>query len=248
MLGELRQVGVKQPEVIGVPSVRDDAAFLITVVLSTSVLAVVLGQLPGDWGFFGMYLSGGISIAVLAVGSVAPGLLQIPISLFSNVFPDYRDRVLRHEAAHFLIAYLLGVPVVGYSLDLGKEHTDLLESRLQRKIVGAQRLSDDELDALAVIAMSGVAAEAMTFPEVTGQTADLMDVQRLMNRSASPLAPSTQQSVTRWAVWQAAVLLRANPAAYDALREAMARRASVAECIEAIERAAAADKAAAAAK
>ena len=172
-MGELRQIGIKEPEVIGVPSVRNDAAFLGAVVIGSSVLALVLGQLPGDWGFFGMYLSGGISILVLAIGSTAPGLLQIPINAFSSLFPDFRDRVLRHEAAHFLIGYLLGVPIVNYNLDLGTEHTDFLESRLQRKIVGAQRLSDEEIDALAVIAMAGVAAEATTFPEVVGQTADL---------------------------------------------------------------------------
>ena len=266
MAGELRQIGIKEPEVIGVPSVRNDAAFLAAVVGGSSVLALVLGQLPGDWGFFGMYLSGGISILVLAVGSTAPGLLQIPINAFSSLFPDFRDRVLRHEAAHFLIAYMLGVPIVNYSLDLNNEHTDLLEYRLQRKIVGAQRLSDDEIDALSVIAMAGVAAEATVFPEVTGQTADLsawpaacftcraialtlrlacaVDLQRMLNRSASPLAANTQQNITRWAVWQAAAMLRANAKAYEELREAMSRRASVADCIMAIERGAAADKAA----
>jgi hypothetical protein len=266
MAGELRQIGIKEPEVIGVPSVRNDAAFLAAVVGGSSVLALVLGQLPGDWGFFGMYLSGGISILVLAIGSTAPGLLQIPINAFSSLFPDFRDRVLRHEAAHFLIAYLLGVPIVDYSLDISSAHTDLLEYRLQRKLVGAQRLSDDEIDALAVIAMAGVAAEATVFPEVTGQTADLsalacsallavaltnaaafaceVDLQRMLNRSASPLAANTQQNITRWAVWQAAVMLRANAKAYEELREAMSRRASVADCILAIERGAAADKAA----
>jgi len=43
-------------------------------------------------------------------------------------------------------------------------------------------------------------------------------------------------------------MLRSNAKAYDALREAMSRRATVAECIAAIEQGAAADKAAAAAK
>ena len=50
MMGELRQIGIKEPEVIGVPSVRNDAAFLAAVVGGSSVLALVLGQLPGDWG------------------------------------------------------------------------------------------------------------------------------------------------------------------------------------------------------
>jgi hypothetical protein len=42
-----------------------------------SVAAVVLGQLPGDWGFFTSYLTGAIVLVVLAVGSTAPGLLQV---------------------------------------------------------------------------------------------------------------------------------------------------------------------------
>ncbi len=62
------------------------------------------------------YLTGAICLVVLAVGSTAPGLLQVVIGKFSSVFPDYRERVLRHEAAHFLTGYLLGLPIVGVHL------------------------------------------------------------------------------------------------------------------------------------
>jgi hypothetical protein len=55
-------------------------------------------------GFFVPYLTGGISIVVLAVGSTAPGLLQFAIDKFSQFYPDYRERVLRHEGAHFLVS------------------------------------------------------------------------------------------------------------------------------------------------
>ena len=48
-MGELRRVGVKVPDSIGKLSVRNDAAFLITVVGTTSVVAVAGGFLPGDW-------------------------------------------------------------------------------------------------------------------------------------------------------------------------------------------------------
>ena len=48
-IGELSRVGIKKPELIGKPSVRNDAAFLVTLVGVTSVIAVVAGQLPGDW-------------------------------------------------------------------------------------------------------------------------------------------------------------------------------------------------------
>ena len=45
----LLQVGIKNPEVIGKASVRNDALFLITVVLTTSAIAVPAQLLPGDW-------------------------------------------------------------------------------------------------------------------------------------------------------------------------------------------------------
>lgn len=125
-------MGIKNVETIAVGSNRNDAAFLFSVVAVFSVLAVVLGQLPGDWvsgaarsggaaarldcadlqplsrrrvrdrcpaeasvgkpagaahpptphplasqGFFSSYLTGGVVLVVLAIGSTAPGLLQV---------------------------------------------------------------------------------------------------------------------------------------------------------------------------
>lgn len=58
-------MGIKSPDTIAIPSVRNDAAFLFSVVATTSVAAVAAGQLPGDWGFFSSYLIGGITLVVL---------------------------------------------------------------------------------------------------------------------------------------------------------------------------------------
>lgn len=118
---ELAQMGVKDPASIGRPSDTNDFNFIVAVVMSTSLLALVVGLvLPGDWGAFGSYLIGGISLAVLAVGSTAPGLLAVAIDRFARVSPAYRNRIARHEAAHFLVGYLLGCPVAGYSLVRGR--------------------------------------------------------------------------------------------------------------------------------
>lgn len=32
------------------------------------------------------------------------------------------------------VAYLVGLPIVGYSLDLGKEHVNLVDEKLQKRI------------------------------------------------------------------------------------------------------------------
>ena len=131
-------------------------------------------------------------------GSTNPGVLGFAIDKFSQVFPDYRERVLGHEAAHFLVGYLLGVPITGYSLSIGKEHVDFVEARIQQRLFQS-KLEAQDIDQLAVVAMAGVASEAMEFEEIMGQTADLMDLQRLLNRASDKLSNMQQQDATRWA-------------------------------------------------
>lgn len=236
-LRELTSLGIKNAENLAIPSVRNDAAFLFTVVGTTGLLGVLAGQLPGDWGFFVPYLVGSISLVVLAVGSISPGLLQAAIQGFSSFFPDYQERVARHEAAHFLIAYLLGLPILGYSLDIGKENVNLIDERLERLIYSGQ-IDQKELDRLAVVAMAGLAAEGLQYDKVVGQSADLFSLQRFINRSKPPLSKDQQQNLTRWAVLFAASLIKNNKAIHEALMAAMSKKATIVECFEAIENAA----------
>ena len=58
------------------------------------------------------------------------------------------------------------VPVAGYSLSIGKAHTDFAEAKLQQRLV-AKKLSDQEIDQLAVVAMAGATAEAMNYDDVS---------------------------------------------------------------------------------
>ncbi|CAN1190302.1 hypothetical protein LINPERPRIM_LOCUS40212 [Linum perenne] len=162
-LRELTTLGIKNAENLAIPSVRNDAAFLFTVVGTTGFLGVLAGQLPGDWGFFVPYLIGSISLVVLAIGSTAPGL--------------------------------------------------------------------------AVVAMAGLAAEGLQYDKVVGQSADLFTLQRFFNRSKPTLSKDQQQNLTRWAVLFAASLLKNNKSLHEALTKAMSNKASVVECIAAIEQA-----------
>ena len=120
---------------------------------------------------------------------------------------------------------------------IGKEHTDLAEAALQRRLI-EKTLEQGEVDRLSIIAMAGATSEAMNFEEVLGQNADMLDLQRIMWRSSSKMSDSQQQNQTRWAAYQAASILRSYQNEYEALIEAMTRGASTAECIKAIENAA----------
>ncbi|MFS8018648.1 putative peptidase M41 [Helianthus anomalus] len=237
-LRELTTLGLKNAENLAIPSVRNDAAFLFTVVGTTGFLGLLAGQLPGDWGFFVPYLIGSISLVVLAIGSISPGLLQVAIGAFSTFFPDYQDRIARHEAAHFLVAYLLGLPILGYSLDIGKENVNLIDEKLEKLLYSGQ-LDSKEIDRLAVVAMAGLAAEGLKYDKVVGQSADLFTLQRFINRSKPQIKSQEQQNLTRWAVLFAGSLLKNNEKLHEAVMSAMSKKASVVECIEAIENAAA---------
>ena len=56
------------------------------------------------------------------------------------------------------------VPVTGYSLDIGKAHTDFAEAKLQQRLI-ERKLSDEEINQLAVVAMAGATAEAMNYEQ-----------------------------------------------------------------------------------
>lgn len=138
------------------------------------------------------------------------------------------------QAGHFLVGYLLGVPVAGYSLNLAKEHTDFVEGKLGRSMF-VEDLEEQELNVLAVISMAGVAAEGMAFDDVMGQNGDLMDLGRLMRRSKKKLTNAQQQELTRWAAFKACQMIKENDAMYQRLMEAMREGMSVAACIQRME-------------
>ena len=71
--------------------------------------------------------------------------------------------------------------------------------------------------------------------QVVGQGADLIDLQKILKASETRLSDREQQNMTRWAVYQAASLLRKYKAEYEALQAAMSKGASIPECIAAIE-------------
>lgn len=139
-----------------------------------------------------------------------------------------------HHAIGPQIGYLCGVPVANYSLSIGKEHTDFAEARMQKRLI-ERRLDDSEVDTLALVAMAGATAEAMKYDDVLGQTQDLVDLQRILLRGTTKLSDSTQQNMTRWAVYNAASLLKQYAKEYEALVQAMGRGAPVDECVAAIE-------------
>ena len=91
------------------------------------------------------------------------------------------------------------------------------------------------IDRYTIVLMAGIAAEAITYQQAEGGASDEA---ALVNFLVGLSPPWDQQRVfnqARWAVTQAALLLREHQSAYDELVEAMAAGASLGACISVIE-------------
>lgn len=150
--------------------------------------------------------------------------------------PTHRNRIVQHEAGHFLVAHLLEIPVVGYSLSAWEA--------LKQKQSGQGGVSFDDqelalgleqgtisaqlLNSYCTIWMAGVAAETLAYGSAEGGADDRQKMRTVL--TGLGFSAAAQEQKQRWATLQARTLLQANSSAYEALVKAMQQRADVSEC------------------
>ena len=165
------------------------------------------------------------------------------LDTLANFSPQHRDRIIHHEAGHFLVAHLMGIPVTGYTLGaweaLKQKQPGLggvsfddqeLASQLEKGTLSAQML-----DRYCTVWMAGGVAEELVYGNTEGGTDDL----RKINTVLTPLGFSAKDRVQkqRFCGLQARTLLQNNWSAYEALVNTMQQRADVVECYQAIKQA-----------
>ncbi|MEL6940317.1 MAG: ATP-dependent Zn protease [Cyanobacteria bacterium J06598_1] len=168
------------------------------------------------------------------------------IDLVSSQSSDYRQRIVHHEAGHFLVAHLLDVPAESYTLSaweairaglpgLGGVVLDVsaIAPDVTASEDAATPLSAQQLNRYCIIGMAGIAAESETYGTAEGGQDDRAQLKQLWKQAQKP--ESGLDTQLRWALLQAQTLLKAQSAAYEALVSAMTERASVAECQTQIE-------------
>jgi len=90
--------------------------------------------------------------------------------------PKYRDRILHHEAGHFLVAHLLGIPVTDYTLSaweawkLGQPGQGgvILEDSAIAAQLEKGKITVSMCDRYCNIWMAGIAAENLVFNSAEG--------------------------------------------------------------------------------
>ena len=152
----------------------------------------------------------------------------------------HRDRVIRHEAGHFLVAHQLGIPATGYTLNAWEAlkqgypgqggvrfDSEELEAAMQQG-----QLSGQLLDRYCTIWMAGIAAEKLIYGTVEGGADDRQKLRGLLAQLGLP--PAEREQKERWSLLRAKTLLESHASAYEALMTAMTNGASVAECSDAM--------------
>jgi hypothetical protein len=165
---------------------------------------------------------------------------KILIDLF--VSGERRDRIVCHEAGHFLVAYLLDIPISGYALNAWEAF------RQGQSAQGGVRFNDLELatqleegsissllfDRYCTLWMAGIAAEDICYGNAEGGAEDITKISALFVQMKRPLSES--QLKQRWAFLQAKNLIETNKSAYEALVKAMKEKQSVVDCCQVIQR------------
>lgn len=180
--------------------------------------------------------AGLLGLATLDQLSLQGRLGNILVDGFAWTSSEHRQRVLCHEAGHFLVASLLGIPVVAYSLNtweawrrgLPGQGGVVFDTQVLAADLDQGQISRDLLERYYRVWMAGIAAEQTVYGEALGGSDDRQKFVQLWQQMGRPAAEGAVQQ--RWAILQAKSLIATHQATFEALVAAMGRRESVEAC------------------
>ncbi|MDF5733218.1 MAG: ATP-dependent Zn protease [Rhizonema sp. PD38] len=211
-----------------------------------SIFLITLSVLLGPYLHISPAVPAIATVTILGLGTLDNLSLQgkgsnLFLDLIAGFSREYRERILHHEAGHFLVAYLLGIPITGYTLSAwealkqkqpgqgGVSFDDgELASELNLGKIGVQKL-----DRYCTIWMAGIVAETLVFDNAEGGADDKSKLAGVLKSLG--FSSSAYEQKQRFFSLQAKNLLQENWLAYQALVNVMRQRASVIECQNAIE-------------
>ena len=212
--------------------------------IAISVFAMTMSTLLGPLFNISQTIPAIATFAILGIASIdnfawegkGGNLVLDSIARFS---PKYRERIVHHEAGHFLVASLLGVAVTGHTLSawealqqnhLGQGGVSFDDEELAQQ-VEAGHISAQMLDRYCTVLMAGIAAEKLIYDEVEGGADDKSKLNAILNSLG--FSPNNNKQKLRFYTLQAKTLIQDNLSNYQNLVDAMHQRKSVSECLQA---------------
>ncbi len=181
-----------------------------------------------------------LAIFAIVVGTTIDGFLlkstvaTLILDAIASTNPAYRQRIIQHEAGHFLVAHLLGIPITGYTLSAWESVRTGYSA--QGGVVFAPPptdISSQLLQQYCTVWMAGIAAEKLMYDRSEGGSED-----RQKLRGVLLLTGKQQQEIVHQenlAALQAKTLIQTHWEAYQTLVIAMEKRTTVADCCDQID-------------
>lgn len=208
--------------------------------IALSVFGMTLAALIGPF----LHISPSLSAGVVLVGLSAVTIdgfqfqslgLTLLLDTLAQLSPRHRQRVLHHEAGHFLAASLLGLPIQTYSLSVWEAFRQ--GNAQQGGVVLDQPSGIASLDwlkanieSLCTVWAAGGIAEDLKYGSIQGNEDDLRQLRQSLSYLGLNLKHHEAQANRR-----ARQLLTENWPIYESLVSQMELRLPTAECCKAVE-------------
>ena len=211
-------------------------AIAVFVMTLSALLSPILNISP--------FIPAGTTLAILGLATLDSFSWEGKgLTLFLDLFTpvEERQRIVHHEAGHFLAAYCLGIPVTGYTLTAWETFKQGEKAGIGGIQLDFSLLSDAEkitknpliIERTFTVLMAGIAAERIVYNNVEGGQEDKQNLREIMKILG--LRPDLYQQKENWALLQAKNLLIRHQKTYEKLVKAMEKRASVEECQQLIQ-------------
>ncbi|HLP91726.1 MAG TPA: ATP-dependent Zn protease [Nostocaceae cyanobacterium] len=213
--------------------------------IAVSVFLMTVSVLLGPLVHISPALPAVATLAILGVATWDNFSFQgrggtIVLDFLARFSKEYSDRIIHHEAGHFLVASLLDIPVTGYTLSAweawkqgqpGQGGVTFDDSELATQLPSG-KISVQLVERYCTVWMAGIAAENLVFKSSEGGNDDKIKLMAVLQNLG--LSESVCQQKLRFHLLQAKNLIESNWSSYQALVQAMQNRATLIECKEAI--------------
>ncbi|BAQ64967.1 ATP-dependent Zn protease [Geminocystis sp. NIES-3709] len=212
-------------------------------ILAITIFTITLSVLLGPLFNLSPYIPAGVTFLLL--GLVTFDTLSWKnqgVNLLLNIFAsqEQKQRIIYHEAGHFLTAYLYQIPITGYNLSpweaiknssVGLGGVIFDTNFLKEKYQDVKEFNRS-IERFGVVLMAGIAGEQFIYNNSQGGEDDVQQFQKIYSNLT--LTSSNFQIKKRLAILQATTIIKENKESYLALVEAMKQRKSITECQEII--------------
>lgn len=215
--------------------------------IAISVFSITLSALLSPLLNISPFVPASITVFLLGIATLDTFQFQgqgatLLVDWFAGTSASTRDRILHHEAGHFLVAYLMEIPIQDYALNAWEAFKKGLpvqggvqfdDQELWQQLQDG-KLSAQLLDRYCTVWMAGIAAETLIFKNAEGGIEDREKIQTILTQIKRP--PGEAKLKERWAILQAKNLIESNYNAYQSLVDSMRKKASVEDCYQIIEK------------